>query len=63
MEEYEYRVTVLTNGERHKRYYFAGSHIAAMEKAEASLIKSVGYRQEIQSAEFTGRVMRDGIVR
>lgn len=63
MEQYEYRVTVLTNGERLSRYYFADGPKEALKMAEASLIKSVGYRQEVLSAEFTGKRMVDGIVR
>lgn len=63
MEEYEYRVLMITNGEKHHRYYYAVSKEAAIAKAEASLIANAGYYQEVKDAFFTGRVMRNGIVR
>lgn len=63
MEEYEYRVMIMTNGEKHYRFYYASCQKAAMDKAEASFIKSAGYRQEVLDAVFTGKRMVDGVLR
>lgn len=60
---FEYKVTVLTNGEKHLRYYYTASKEAAMLRATQSFIANPGYRQEVIGAEFTGRVMRNGVVR